>query len=120
VEVLRQARTVALEPDDRTVTTWAARTPEGTEQPGAAWGFGLGLGLGLVLGGVDFRVDRVVVDGFGLGAVVVVVEVVVVGVVVETVARGVGAVASGWLEQAASAATADRQTAADTAYPRGW
>lgn len=74
-----------------------------------------------MLGGVDFGVDRVVVDGFGLGAVVVVVvEVVAAGVVVETVARDVRAVASGWPEQAGSAATAVRQSAADTAYlPRG-
>ena len=74
----RQARTVALDPDEVTSTTWAARTPDGTLQVaacGAGDGFGDGRGDGL---GVALRV---VVLGFGFDVVVV-----VVGVVVEPVA----------------------------------
>ena len=109
---------MALEPDDLTSTTWAARIPEGTAQVGAAFGFGLGLGLGFGLG----LAARVVVAGLGLGAgVVVVLDVVVVGgaVVDDDVAdddvagERVGDTVSAPPEQPASTVTAASTTVVD-------
>ena len=133
----RQARTVALAPEESTSTTWAAPTPDGTRQglAGLAGFAGLAaLGAAEVRAGV-IRAAEALVEGLGLGlgllvvvrggVVVVVREVVaVVGVVVvdEDVGTGVvaGDVAAPWPPQPARRAAAARPVtdASCTAYRR--